>query len=98
MIIEMNWSETKFNAKDVTYIVSIFIMGTFAWASLSIGQANTRDDVAEIRSTQIENTKKNDLRWGIMETRMSTTEVQLKLLEQKQALTDEAIKELRRNK
>ena len=83
MNITMDVRQNTFTLVDVIKIVGTFVLGAIAWATLSIGQSNTREDVGEIRSTQIENTKKNEIRDQLIDKRLGTIELNQRLLEQR---------------
>lgn len=81
MTFRMDLNEAKFTLTDVVKIVSAFVFGAIAWATLSIGLGNARDEIGVIRNTQVENTRKNEIRDEIVEKRLSQIETGQKLQE-----------------
>lgn len=92
MTFRMDLNEARFTLTDVVKIVSFFVMGAIAWATISIGLGNIRDDVGEIRATQIENTKKNEIRDEIVEKRLSQIETGQKLQEMRLLALEKSMK------
>lgn len=80
----MNWQESPtFTLKDlITYGFWIFGIGVSV-TLLKTSLSNVQDKVIEIRETQIENTKKNDLRWQSIESRQNIQDTEIKLLNQR---------------
>jgi len=81
MTLKMNWDDATFKASDVIKIVGGVIIAAFAWATLKsdVGNMNTSvkimsESVSDIRATQVENTKKNEIRWQMYESRLSQIE------------------------
>lgn len=83
MAITMNWNDATFNVKDVIKIATVCILGALAWGTLKDAVSNIGSDITEIRATQIENSKKNELRWGIIEAKQNQIDMQYRLLEQR---------------
>lgn len=97
-MITMNWQDTTFKASDVIKIVGVVCIGAAAWATLKsdVGSINTSvEDVVQtvndVRGTQLENTKKNDLRW-------ETISIELNQLKLNQSLMEQRIKALENRK
>lgn len=87
MNITMDLNEARFTLTDLiklgTAIVTVVIFAITIKANLG----NLTDKVSEIRETQMENTKKNDLRW-------ETISLEINQLKLNQSLMDQRIKAL----
>lgn len=83
MDIRMNWNDATFKLSDVIKIVTFCVLGAIAWVSLKEAVSNIGNDIAEIRQTQIENTKRNEARWNIIEAKQNQIDMQYRLLEQR---------------
>lgn len=79
----MNWSDTTFKATDVIKIVTFFVLGAIAWATLKGSVGNLGDSINEIRSTQIENSRRNEMRWREQELRLNQIEINQRLFDQR---------------
>jgi len=94
MIISMDIKQNTFTLVDVVKIVAAFVFGAIAWATLSIAVSNTRDDVSEIRGTQIENTKKQDIRWETLGVELNHIRQEQNQIRIEQVIMKEQIKSL----
>lgn len=83
MVIRMNWNDITFNATDVIKIVTFFVLGAIAWATLKGAVGNLGDSINEIRSTQIENSRRNEMRWREQELRLNQIEINQRLFDQR---------------
>ena len=83
MTVRMNWSDATFKMSDVIKLGFGLITAVIFIVTMSNGFVTLKDDVAEIRATQVENTKKNDLRWQIIEAKQVQLELSQRLLEQR---------------
>lgn len=89
MILRMNWQDATFKATDVIKLVTFFVLGAFAWTTLKTDVSQTRESVTDIRATQVENTKKNDLRWETISLEINAIKINQSVLEQRiKALED----------
>lgn len=88
-MITMDLNDGSFKLSDVIkFITYSIILTTFA-VTIQIGLGNLKDNVKEIRDTQIENSKKNDLRWEAIGLEINTLKMNQSLLEQRiKALED----------
>lgn len=88
MVIKMNLNDATFTLKDVIKIVTFCVLGTVAWVTLKGSVSSIADNVVEIRETQIENTKKNELRWKEQEVRLNQIEINQRLFDQRLQLLE----------
>lgn len=83
MNITMDLNEARFTLTDLikigTAIVTVVVFAITIQANLS----NLTEKVSEIREAQIENTKKNELRWQVSEARLNQIESNQRLFEQR---------------
>lgn len=89
MTIRMDWNDATFKASDVIKLITGVITITAFAITLHIGLGNLTDNVKEIRQTQIENTKKNDLRWEAIQLQINEADVRLRLLDQRVKILEE---------
>lgn len=83
MTIKMDLKEASFTLADLIKIVTFCVLGAMAWATLKGSVSNIAADVVEIRQTQIENSKKNEARWNLIEAKQNQIDMQYRLLEQR---------------
>lgn len=88
MTLNMNWKEATFSAVDVVKIATYILFGLTFLLTMNNQIGNLRDDVGDIRATQIENTKKSDLRWQVIEAKQQQLELSQRLLEQRMDAID----------
>lgn len=88
----MNWSDATFKLSDVIKLGFGLVTGIVFIVTVSNGLSSLKEDVGEIRQTQIENTKKNDLRWEIIEAKQNQLELSQRLLEQRMDSYDKSKK------
>lgn len=83
MTIRMNWEDATFKVTDVIKMIMGVVSLTVFAITIHSGLANLKDSVSDIRSTQIENTKKNDLRWEAIGLEMNQLKLNQSLMEQR---------------
>ncbi len=89
MVIQMDWSNATFKASDVIKMGLAFVGIVFFAATIKNDIGSVKEAVSDIRQTQIENTKKNDLRWETMQLQVNKLNVDVGILAQKvKALED----------
>ena len=79
----MDLNQARFTLTDVIKIATAIIVATFAWATIKNDVGNVADSVGEIRVTQVENTRKNEVRWQVTEARLNQIESNQRLFEQR---------------
>jgi len=83
MSITMDLNEARFTLTDLiklgTGLVTVVIFAITIQSNLG----NLTEKVAEIRDTQVENTKKNEVRWQVTEARINQIESNQRLFEQR---------------
>jgi len=81
--IKMNWNDATFKLSDVIKLcVGLVTLVVFA-ITLQSNLGFLTDRVQEIRDTQVENTKKNDLRWEAIGLEINALKMNQSLLEQR---------------
>jgi len=83
MTIRMNWDDATFKLTDVIKMIAGVISLTVFAITIHSGLGNLKDSVRDIRDTQIENTKKNDLRWEAIGLEMNQLKLNQSLMEQR---------------
>lgn len=91
MTLNMDVKQNTFTLVDVVKIVTAFVLGAIAWATLSISVGN-------IRETQIDNTKKQDVRWETLGIELNHIRQEQNQIKMDQAIMKEQIKALQTNK
>lgn len=79
----MNWDDATFKLSDVIKLVTGVITITVFAITLHSNLDSLKESVKDIRATQIENTKKNDLRWEAIGLEINTLKMNQSLLEQR---------------
>lgn len=87
MTFNMDVKQNTFTLVDVIKIVGTFVLGTFAWATISI-------TVGNIRETQIDNTKKQDIRWETLGVELNHIRQEQNQIRMEQGIMKEQIKAL----
>ncbi len=88
MTIQMDWKQATFSAVDVIKLIIGLITAVFFFATMSNKLGNVSDDISDIRTTQVENSRKNDMRWSIIEAKQQQLELSQRLLEQRMDAID----------
>lgn len=83
MTFNMKLSEAQFSATDVIKLMTGVITVTVFALTIHIGLGNLGGDVSEIRETQLENSKKSDLRWSVIEAKQNELDMNQRLFEQR---------------
>lgn len=83
MTVQMNWNDATFKLSDVIKLcvglVTVVIFAITMQGNLSF----LTDRVQDIRDTQVDNTKKNDLRWEAIGLEINALKMNQSLLEQR---------------
>lgn len=87
MTIRMDLNDATFKATDVIKMITGVIALTVFAITIHVNLGNLKESVGDIRATQIDNSRKNDLRWEAITIEIN----QLKL---NQSLLDQRIKAL----
>lgn len=83
MTFSMDLKEARFTLTDLVKIVGYTISITIFAITLHSGLSSVKEAVSEIRTTQIENTKKNDLRWEAIGVEINALKLNQSLMEQR---------------
>lgn len=83
MVLTMDLKEAKFTLADVIKLISYAVTITVFAITIHLGLGSLKETVSEIRETQIENTKKNEIRWQVTEARLNQLESTQRLFEQR---------------
>lgn len=83
MNITMDMNDATFKLSDVIKMIGYAVTLTIFAVTIHVGLGNLKESVGDIRSTQIENSKKNDLRWETIGLELNTLKLNQSLLEQR---------------
>lgn len=83
MNITMDLNNARFTLPDLIKIVTALVTGAVFIITLQSKLSSLSDKVSEIRESQIENTKKNELWRQVSEARLNQIESNQRLFEQR---------------
>lgn len=83
MIFTMDLNQARFTLTDLIKFGAGLVTVVFFAATIQSNLSNVAEKVTEIREAQIENTKKNELRWQVSEARLNQIESNQRLFEQR---------------
>lgn len=83
MNLTMDMNDATFKLSDVIKLITYAVTLTIFAVTIHIGLGNLKDSVGDIRGTQIENTKKNDLRWEAIGLEINQLKMNQSLLQQR---------------
>lgn len=83
MNFTMDMNDATFKLSDVIKLITYAVTLTVFAVTIHLGLGGLKDSVGDIRSTQIENTKKNDLRWEAIGLEINQLKMNQSLLEQR---------------
>lgn len=83
MTITMDINQARFTLADVIKLCAGLITIVVFSITIQVNLSNLTDKVGEIREGQIENNKKNELRWQVSEARLNQIESNQRLFEQR---------------
>lgn len=83
MNFTMDMNDATFKLSDVIKLITYAVTLTVFAVTIHLGLGSLKDSVGDIRGTQIENTKKNDLRWEAIGLEINALKMNQSLLEQR---------------